>query len=109
MVCKIKVPHVKLLVDYRLNSIEHGKPVYFTSFITCLAESMGALGPHTFEYITSTRDVLNEDFFIHINLLKRGPRGGLKMIYPGHTVEVPLPCGKHRLYAKCCLQENVAH
>jgi len=99
MICKIKVSPVKLLVDYCLNSIEHGKPIYFTSFITRIAESMGALEPHTIEYITSARDVLNEDFFIHINVLKRGPRGGLKMIYPGHTVEVSLPCEKCRLYA----------
>jgi hypothetical protein len=99
MVCKIKVSPVKLLVDYWLNSIEYGKPVYFTSFITRIAESTDALEPHTFEYITSARDVLNEDVFININVLKRGPRFGLKMVYSGYTVEVPLPCEKCQLYA----------
>jgi len=59
MVCKIKISPVKLLVDYWLNSIEYGKPVYFTSFITRIAKSIGALASHTFEYITSARDVLN--------------------------------------------------
>ncbi|KAG0514695.1 hypothetical protein BDA96_10G215300 [Sorghum bicolor] len=99
MVCKIKVSPVKLLVDYWLNSIEYGKPVYFTSFITRIAESTDALEPHTFEYITSARDVLNEDVFININVLKRGPSFGLKMVYSGYTVEVPLPCEKCQLYA----------
>jgi len=93
MVCKIKVSPIKLLVDYWLNSIEYGKPVYFTSFITRIAESMCALESYTFEYITSARDVLNEDVFININVLKRDPRGGLKMVYSGHTIEVP--CEKH--------------
>jgi len=79
--------------------LEYRKPIYFTSFITHIAKSTGALEPHTFEYITSAKEVLNEDVFININVLKRGPRGGLKMVYPGHTVEVPLPCEKHRLYA----------
>ena len=99
MVCKIKISLVKLLVDYWLNSIEYGKPVSFTSFITCIAESMGALESHTFEYITSAKDILNEDVFININVLKRGPRGGLKMVYPAHTVEVPLSYEKCWLYA----------
>ena len=99
MVCKIKVSPVKLLVDYWLNSIEYRKPIYFTSLITRIAESMGALEPHNFEYIISARDVLSEDVFININVLKRGPRGGLKMFYPSHTVEVPLPCEKCWLYA----------
>ena len=98
MVCKIKISPVKPLVNYWPSSIRYGKPIYFTSFITHIAKSTGALESHTFEYIVTTRDVLNEDFLIHINVLKRGPRGGLKMIYPGHTVEVPLPCEKHRLY-----------
>ena len=71
----------------------------FKSFITCIAESTGALESHTFEYITFARDVLYENVFININVLKRGPRGGLKMIYPGHRVEVPVPSEKHWLYA----------
>ena len=86
-------------MNFWLSSIEYDKPIYFTSFITRIAKTFGLLDAHAFEYIDHARDVLNEEFFININVLKRGPRGGLKMIYPGHTVEVPLPCEKHRLYA----------
>ena len=50
MVCKIKVSPVKLLVNYWLNPIEHGKPIFFT-FITRITESTRALEPHTFEYM----------------------------------------------------------
>ena len=99
MVRKIKVSPVKLLVNFWLSYIEYNKPIYFTSFITRIAETFGLLDTHTFEHIDHARDVLGEEFFISINVLKKGPRGGLRMIYPGHTVEVPLPCEKRRLYA----------
>jgi len=104
MVCKIKVSTVKLLINFWLSSIEHENPIYFTSFITGIADTWGLLESHTFEYIASDRDVLNEYFFIHINMLKRGPRGGLKLLYPSHTVQVPLPCEKRRLYTLCTLK-----
>jgi len=58
-------------------------------------DARGLPESHTFEYIASARDVINEDVFINVNVLKRGPRGGLKMIYPGHTVKVHLPCENH--------------
>ena len=99
MVRKVKVSPVKLLVNLWLSCIEYNKLIYFTSFITRIAETFDLLDTHAFEYIDHARDVLGEEFFISINVLKKGPRGGLKMIYLGHTVKVPLPCEKHRLYA----------
>ena len=99
MLRKIKVSPIKLLVNFRLSCIEYDKPIYFTSFITRIAKAFGLLDKHTLEYIDHARDVLGEEFFIHINVLKKGPRGGLKMIYRGHTVEIPLLCEKRRLYA----------
>jgi len=55
-------------------------------------------GAHLFEFITTDRGIITEEYFIHAHMLKRGPRGGLKMIYRGHTAEVPLPNEKHQLY-----------
>jgi hypothetical protein len=48
-------------------------------------------GAHVFEFITMDRGIITEEYFIHAHMLKRGPRGGLKMIYCCHTAEVPLP------------------
>jgi hypothetical protein len=48
-------------------------------------------GAHVFEFITTDRGIITEEYFIHAHMLKRGPRGGLKMIYCCHTAEVPLP------------------
>ena len=36
--------------------------------------------------------------FINANMLIRNPNGELKMIYPGYTTEIPLPCARRRLY-----------
>ena len=98
MVSKIKVSPVKLLVNYWLNSIEYGKPIYFTSFITRIADTFGLLESHYFEDIGYVRGVVDENFFINANMLIRDPNGELKMIYPGYTTEIPLPCARRRLY-----------
>jgi hypothetical protein len=37
------------------------------------------------------RDAIDEQMFITIYMLKRGPSGGCKMIYHGHIAEVPPP------------------
>ena len=55
-------------------------------------------GAHPFEYIATARGIIIEEYFIHAHMLKRGPRGGLKMIYRGHTTEVSLPSERHQLY-----------
>ena len=74
-------------------------PIEFTSLITRIADTMDLLdGAHPFEFITTDRSIITEEYFIHGHMLKRGPRGGLKMIYHGHTAEVPLPNEKHQLY-----------
>ena len=65
--------------------------IEFTSLITRIAETMNLLkGAHPFEYITIARGIITKEYFIHAHMLKRGPRGGLKMIYRGHTAEVAL-------------------
>ncbi|KAG0514555.1 hypothetical protein BDA96_10G202300, partial [Sorghum bicolor] len=86
MVSKIKVSPVKLL------------PIYFTSFITRIADTFGLLESHYFEDIGYVRGVVDENFFINANMLIRDPNGELKMIYPGYTTEIPLPCARRRLY-----------
>jgi hypothetical protein len=35
-------------------------------------------GAHVFEFITTDRGIITEEYFIHAHMLKRGPRGGLK-------------------------------
>ena len=98
MTYKINVSLVKLLVNFWLKTLDSDRPIYFTSFITRIADSMGLLDAHSFEYITSPRNVITESTFINAHILKRGSRGELKMIYPSHTAEVLLPCERRRLY-----------
>jgi hypothetical protein len=52
---------------------------------------MGLIDTHYVENITKERYPIDEQMFINISMLKRGPTGGRKMIYHGHTIEVPLP------------------
>ena len=60
---------------------------------------MGLIDTHNVEYITKERDVIEQQIFINIATLKRGPRGGLKMIHHGHRAKVSLHSEKRRLYA----------
>ena len=74
-------------------------PIEFTSLITHIVDTMNLLdGARLFEFITTDRGIITEEYFIHGHMLKRGPRGGLKMIYCGHRAEVPLPNEKRQLY-----------
>jgi hypothetical protein len=96
---KICVSPVKLLVAFWQGVFSRKGPIEFTSLITYIADTMNLLdGAHSFEFITTDRGILTEAYFIHAHMLKRDPRGGLKMIYRGHTAEVPLPNEKHHLY-----------
>ena len=74
-------------------------PIEFTSLITHVADIMDLLdGAHPFEFITMDRGIITEEYFVHAHMLKRGPRGGLKMIYRSHTALVPPPNKKRQLY-----------
>ena len=67
-------------------------PIEFTSLVTRIADTMNLLdGTHPFEFITIARGTITEEYFVHAHMLKRGPRGSLKMVYHGHTAEVALP------------------
>ena len=93
---KIRVSPVKLLVAFWQGVFSRRGPIEFTSLITRIANTMDLIdGAHSFEFITIDRGILTKAYFIHAHILKRGPRGGLKMIYRGHTGEVPLPNKKH--------------
>lgn len=98
MTNKIRMSPIKLLVNFWLSAFDFEIPIYFTSLITRIAETLGLLESNTFEYIAFPRDIINEEMFIEVQVLKRDSRGQLKMIYPGHTAEVPLPCERRRLY-----------
>lgn len=98
MVNQIKVSPVKMLVHFWETSVAQGKPIGFTSLITRIAESMDLLETNDVEYIPNARTFINEQMFTRIGMLKRGPRGGLKMIYTHHTVEISLSNEKLWLY-----------
>lgn len=84
--------------NHWINSIGQGRPIFFTSFITRLAETLDVFESHQFENIGYERNVIDENFFIAANMLIRAPDGELRMIYPGYTTELPLPCERRRLY-----------
>jgi len=96
---KIRVSPVNLLVAFWQGVFSRGGPIEFTSLITRIADTMDLLnGAHPFEFITTDRGIITKEYFAHAHMLKRGPRGGLKMIYHGHIAEVPLPNEKRQLY-----------
>ena len=74
------------------------RPIYFTSFISCLAESFGLLDSHECASISHLRDILGEEFFVRMGVLKKGPDGEFIMVYLGHTAEILLPCEQRQLY-----------
>ena len=64
-------------------------PIEFTSLVTRIADTMNLLnGAHQFQYIATARGIITGKYFIQAHMLKRGPRGALKMIYRSHTAEV---------------------
>jgi len=99
MVHKIRVSPIKLLVAHWQGLFSRDGSIEFTSLITHIAETMNLLnGAHPFEYITIARGIITKEYFIHAHMLKRGPRGWLKMIYRSHMPEVSLPSERHQLY-----------
>ena len=42
--------------------------------------------------------MISEEYIKHVQMLKRGDKGDLKMIYSGHTIEVPLSNRQLQLY-----------
>ena len=55
-------------------------------------------GTHPFEFITTARGTITEEYFVHAHMLKRGPRGSLKMVCHVHIAEVALPNERRQLY-----------
>lgn len=99
MVHKIRVSPDKLLVIFWQGVFSRDGPIGFTSLITRIDDTIDLLdGKYHFEYIATARGVLSEEYFIHSHMLKRGPKGGLKMIFRGHTAEVALQKEKRLLY-----------
>ena len=73
--------------------------IEYTSLVTRFADTMNLLnGAHQFQYIATARGIITGEYFIQAHMLKRGPRGALKMIYRSHTAEVSLPSERHQLY-----------
>jgi len=98
MVKKRKVSPAKVLVRYWRGYATLDRPICFTSFITRLAESFGLLDSHEYACIYHPRDILGEEFFIRMGVLKKGPNGEFIMVYSGHTAEILLPCEQRQLY-----------
>ena len=99
MVHKIRVSPFKLLVAHWQSVFSRDGSIKFTSLITRIADTMNLLnGAHQFQYIATTRGVITQEYFIQGYMLKRGPRGSLKMIHHGHTTKVALPCERLQLY-----------
>jgi len=78
IVNKIKFSPVKWLVPFGISCIAPSMPLYFTSLITRIAESMGSLETNEVEYIQDDRSILGEQMFRSANLIKRDPKNGLK-------------------------------
>ena len=98
MVKKRKVSPAKVLVRYWHGLTILYRPIYFTSFITRLAKSFGLPDSHEYACISHPRDILGEEFFIRIGVLKKGSDGEFIMVYPSHTTEILLPCEQRQLY-----------
>jgi len=79
MVNKIRFSPIKWLVPFWISSNAPSMPLYFTSLITRIAESMGLLETNEVEYIQDDRSLLGEQMFRSANLIKRDPRNGLKI------------------------------
>ena len=58
----------------------------------------GLLDSHEYACISHLRDILGEEFFIRMGVLKKGPDGEFIMVYPGHIAEILLPCEQRQLY-----------
>jgi hypothetical protein len=101
---KVHVSPIKLLVAHWQGVFSRDDSIEFTSLITHIADTINPLdGTHPFEFITTARGTITKEYFVHAHMLKRGPRGGLKMVYYGHIAEVALPNERHQLYRTCQL------
>ena len=109
MVKKRKVSPARDLVRYWHGYATLDRPNYFTSFITRLAESFGLLDSHEYACISHPRDILGEEFFIKIGVLKKGHDGEFIIVYSGHTAEILLPCEQRQLYRLRTLTIKLDH
>ena len=71
MVKKTKVSPAKVLVRYWHGYATLDRPIYFTSFITRLAESFGLLDSHEYACISHPRDILGKSFSFERVFLRR--------------------------------------
>ena len=99
---KIRYSPIMGMIAHWQKLITSKSPIDITSLVTRIARYVGVLENAQVTYLPATdeyRIFICLDHFVHMHMMRQGPRNSVFMCYPGYEKEFDLPCPKCSLYS----------